>query len=69
MQRLIARLIHSQNPEALQTALSWLYSFVRPHRLAIIGLLSLSICASLLVLVQPWLTKLLIDDGLLGRDF
>ena len=69
MQRLIARLIDSQNPEALQAALSWLYSFVRPHRLAIIGLLGLSICASLLVLVQPWLTKLLIDDGLLGRDF
>lgn len=69
MQRLIARLIDSHNPEALQAALSWLYSFVRPHRLAIIGLLGLSICASLLVLVQPWLTKLLIDDGLLGRDF
>ncbi|RMT95942.1 hypothetical protein ALP39_200422 [Pseudomonas marginalis pv. marginalis] len=69
MQRLIVRLIDSHNPEALQAALSWLYSFVRPHRLAIIGLLGLSICASLLVLVQPWLTKLLIDDGLLGRDF
>ncbi|HBO3196751.1 TPA: ABC transporter ATP-binding protein [Pseudomonas aeruginosa] len=69
MQRLIARLIDSPNPEALQTALSWLYSFVRPHWLAIIGLLGLSICASLLVLVQPWLIKLLIDDGLLGRDF
>ena len=69
MQRLIARLIDSPNPEALQTALSWLYSFVRPHWLAIIGLLVLSICASLLVLVQPWLIKLLIDDGLLGRDF
>ncbi|WP_433861502.1 ABC transporter ATP-binding protein [Pseudomonas thivervalensis] len=69
MQRLIVRLIDSHNPEALQAALSWLYSFVRPHRLAIIGLLGLSIFASLLVLVQPWLTKLLIDDGLLGRDF
>ncbi|KAB0528509.1 ABC transporter ATP-binding protein [Pseudomonas brassicacearum] len=69
MQRLIVRLIDSQNPEALQAALSWLYSFVRPHRLAIIGLLGLSICASMLVLVQPWLTKLLIDDGLLARDF
>ncbi|MBL1307907.1 MAG: ABC transporter ATP-binding protein [Pseudomonas sp.] len=69
MQRVIVRLIDSQNPEALKAALSWLYGFVRPHRLAIIGLLGLSICASLLVLVQPWLTKLLIDDGLLGRDF
>lgn len=69
MQRLIARLIDSDSPEALHAALNWLYSFVRPHRLAIIGLLGLSVCASLLVLVQPWLTKLLIDDGLLGRDF
>lgn len=69
MQRLIVRLIDSQNPEALQAALRWLYSFVRPHRLAIAGLLGLSVCASLLVLVQPWLTKLLIDDGLLARDF
>lgn len=69
MQRLIVRLIDSQNPEALQAALRWLYSFVRPHRLAIAGLLGLSVCASALVLVQPWLTKLLIDDGLLARDF
>ncbi|VVP64996.1 Putative multidrug export ATP-binding/permease protein [Pseudomonas fluorescens] len=69
MQRLIVRLIDSQNPEALQAALRWLYSFVRPHRLAISGLLGLSVCASALVLVQPWLTKLLIDDGLLARNF
>ncbi|MBD9588629.1 ABC transporter ATP-binding protein [Pseudomonas sp. PDM03] len=69
MQRLIVRLIDSQNPEALQAALRWLYSFVRPHRLAIAGLLALSVCASSLVLVQPWLTKLLIDDGLLARNF
>lgn len=69
MQRLIVRLIDSRDPQALQTALNWLYSFVRPHRLAIAGLLGLSVCASLLVLVQPWLTKLLIDDGLLGRNF
>ncbi|VVO16354.1 ABC transporter ATP-binding protein [Pseudomonas fluorescens] len=69
MQRLIVRLIDSQNPAALQSALRWLYSFVRPHRLAIAGLLGLSVCASALVLVQPWLTKLLIDDGLLARNF
>ncbi|MHC8395881.1 ABC transporter ATP-binding protein [Pseudomonas sp. LB3P93] len=69
MQRLIVRLIDSKNPEALQAALRWLYSFVRPHRLAIAGLLGLSVCASSLVLVQPWLTKLLIDDGLLAKNF
>ena len=69
MRRLIGRLVDSPNPEALQGALQWLYAFVRPHRLAIAGLLGLSACASSLVLVQPWLTKLLIDDGLLARDF
>ncbi|KAF1030579.1 MAG: putative multidrug export ATP-binding/permease protein [Pseudomonas sp.] len=69
MQRVLVRLIHSPNPQALHAALRWLYSFVRPHRLAIAGLLGLSVCASLLVLVQPWLTKLLIDDGLLAHNF
>lgn len=69
MRRLIVRLIDSQNPEALQASLHWLYSFVRPRRLAIAGLLGLSVCASALVLVQPWLTKMLIDDGLLARNF
>ncbi|WEK08412.1 MAG: ABC transporter ATP-binding protein [Candidatus Pseudomonas colombiensis] len=69
MRRLIGRLVDSPNPEALQAALQWLYGFVRPQRLAIAGLLGLSVCASSLVLVQPWLTKLLIDDGLLARNF
>ncbi|MCL6701522.1 ABC transporter ATP-binding protein [Pseudomonas sp. T1.Ur] len=69
MLRLIVRLIDSQDAADLQAALRWLYSFVRPHRLAIAGLLGLSVCASSLVLVQPWLTKLLIDDGLLARNF
>lgn len=69
MRRLIVGLIDSPNPQALHLALHWLYGFVRPHRLAIAGLLGLSVCASLLVLVQPWLTKQLIDDGLLARNF
>ncbi|RIJ12141.1 ABC transporter ATP-binding protein [Pseudomonas sp. 91RF] len=69
MQRLFVRLIDSHNPATLQVALRWLYGFVRPQRLAIAGLLGLSVCASLLVLVQPWLVKLLIDDGLLARNF
>lgn len=63
------RLIDSDDPKALKEALHWLYGFVRPQRLAILGLLGLALCASLLALAQPWLTKLLIDDGLLARDF
>nr|WP_207063030.1 ABC transporter ATP-binding protein [Motiliproteus sp. SC1-56] len=50
-------------------AFAWLYTFVRPHRRAIGGLLALSLLASALVLLQPWLTKLLIDEGLLARDY
>ncbi len=47
----------------------WLFGFVRPHlgRLALVFLLSLA--ASLLALAQPYLTKLLIDDGLLAGAF
>ncbi|MNJ10582.1 putative multidrug export ATP-binding/permease protein [compost metagenome] len=69
IQRLLARLIDHPDPPALDAALRWLYGFIRPQRLAIAGLLGLSLCATLLVLVQPWLTKLLIDDGLLARNF
>ncbi|MCL2657003.1 MAG: ABC transporter ATP-binding protein/permease [Betaproteobacteria bacterium] len=66
---LIARLVDGQEPERLRAAFRWLYGFVRPHRLAILGLLGLSLCASVLALLQPWLTKRLIDDGLLARNF
>ena len=47
----------------------WLYGFLRPQlgRLAVVFLLSLG--ASALALAQPYLTKLLIDDGLLAGDF
>lgn len=49
--------------------LRWLYSFVLPHRRGIALLLLLSISATLLVLVQPYMTKRMIDEGLLGKDF
>jgi len=56
-------------PEAKGERRRWLAGFVRPHlgRLFLVFLLSLG--ASLLALAQPWLTKLLIDDGLLAGDF
>ncbi len=66
---MLSRLIRSEQPEALRRGLRWLYAFVRPQRAAIGRLLALSLLASGLVLLQPWLTKLLIDDGLLARDF
>ncbi|PSS58691.1 ABC transporter ATP-binding protein [Pseudomonas sp. BBP2017] len=62
------RLINSSDPQLMRHALAWLYGFVRPHRRAIAVLLGLSLAASLLVLVQPWLVKTLIDQGLLAKD-
>jgi ATP-binding cassette, subfamily B, bacterial len=46
--------------------LRWLAGFLLPHRAALAGLLLLSVATSLLVLIQPYLTKLLIDDALLA---
>ena len=54
---------------ASPSALSWLFGFVAPHRRAIAALMLLSLLASALVLVQPYLTKLMIDEGLIARDF
>ncbi|WP_418648008.1 ABC transporter ATP-binding protein [Thauera butanivorans] len=66
---MLSRLVHTERPDELRRGLRWLYGFVRPQRRAIAGLLLLSLCATLLVLLQPWLTKMLIDDGLLARDY
>lgn len=69
MIRLLSRLIETNDPVLFRQAMAWLYGFVRPHLQAIVLLLGLSFCASMLVLAQPWLTKTLIDGGLLARDF
>ncbi|MEG1038357.1 MAG: ABC transporter ATP-binding protein [Pseudomonas sp.] len=63
------RLINASDPDLMRRALAWLYGFVRPHWRAIAALLGLSLAASLLVLLQPWLVKTLIDQGLLAKDF
>jgi len=48
--------------------LRWLLEHVRPHRSRLALVLALALLSSALSLVQPYLTKLLIDDGLLhGR--
>ena len=52
-----------------RAAMRWLFGFVRPRSAPLLALLALSVTTSLLVLVQPYLTKLLIDDGLLARQF
>lgn len=46
----------------------WLWSFIRPELPAFAAVLLLSILAVLAGLAQPYLTKSLIDDGILARD-
>ena len=69
MLKWLSRTVTHDNPEQLEQAFRWLYSFVRPHRNAIVGLLLLSVGATFLVLLQPWLTKTLIDGGLIAKDY
>lgn len=65
----LVRAIHAPDRSQLEAGFQWLYSFVKPQKPAILGLLLLSFISSALVLLQPWLTKLLIDDGLLAKDY
>jgi ATP-binding cassette subfamily B protein len=51
-----------------RAALGWLYGFLRPQAAGIALVLVLSTAATGLVLLQPWLTKKLIDDGLMARQ-
>lgn len=69
MIRWLSAAIDGQDRGRLEEAFRWLYTFVRPQSRAIIGLMLLSVFASALVLLQPWLTKLLIDEGLLAKDY
>lgn len=46
----------------------WLWSFIRPELPAFAAVLLLSILAVLAGLAQPYLTKALIDDGILAHD-
>ncbi len=50
------------DPAQLRT----LYRLVRPHRIALAAVIALSLLATALALVQPYLTKVLLDDGLLA---
>lgn len=69
MIRWLSRAVETTDPLALEQAFRWLFGFVTPQRAAILRVLGLSLLASMLVLMQPWLTKLLIDDGLIAKDY
>ena len=66
---LSVKLLEHRSESDARSELRWLYGFVRPHRLSIALLLLLSIVATSLVLLQPYLTKRMIDEGLLAQDF
>jgi ATP-binding cassette subfamily B protein len=68
---MLDRLIRSSEPDtqaAARAALRWVYGFVWPRRYSMLVLLLLSLLATGQVLLLPWLTKILIDDGLLAGD-
>lgn len=69
MIRWLSRAVETTDPQALEQAFRWLFGFVTPQRTAILRVLGLSLLASMLVLMQPWLTKMLIDDGLIAKDY
>ncbi len=48
---------------------NWLWPYVRRHRRAILAVMALAALTSALSAVQPYLSKLIIDDGLLGKHF
>lgn len=58
-----------RNKTAISSRVTWLLTFVTPYRNQIVGLLLISVLASSLVLVQPMLTKGIIDEGILAGDF
>ena len=49
--------------------MGWLTGFLTPHRSRLGLILALSFITTVLVLAQPYLTKLLIDDGLIAGRF
>jgi ATP-binding cassette subfamily B protein len=56
----------SPGNEARLAAMRWLASFVRPHAARLSAVLCLSFLATALSLAQPYITRYLIDDGLLA---
>lgn len=52
-----------------RAALSWLYSFLAQHKRDVIFLALFSLITTALVVSVPYLSKLIIDKGLLQKDF
>ena len=50
-------------------ALGWALGFLRARRRGLAVVLALSVAATAVISVQPWVMKLIIDDGVLAGDF
>jgi ATP-binding cassette, subfamily B, bacterial len=61
--------VSSAGDERLSDHARWLWPFVRPRLGALLGVLALASLISGLATAQPYLSKLIIDDGLIGRRF
>ena len=65
----LARLIQADQPQELEHNLRWLFGYVQPYRRELAGLMLMALIATAMALLQPWLTKHLIDDGLLAKNW
>ena len=49
--------------------LEWLRPYIRRHRGSLLAVMALAAATAMLAVAQPYLSKLIIDDGLIGRHF
>ena len=59
----------SAGEEGVGAHARWLWPYVRPRLGSLLTVLGLASIISLLATAQPYLSKLIIDDGLIGRRF
>ena len=59
----------SAGEERLGDHARWLWPYVRPRLATLLAVLGLATLISLLATAQPYLSKLIIDEGLIGRRF
>lgn len=57
----------TDTPIGIPAGLSWLVPYVRRHTGTLAGVIALATLSSLLAAAQPYLSKLIIDEGLIGK--
>ena len=57
-----------EQPQPGAVSRAWLWPYVRAERRALAGVLALALASSALSAALPWLSKRVIDEGLIGRD-